>query len=134
MDFLLYHIGREYCDEKLVPFVCEDGHTFYHFGARLKNCRVCRDAGKRVRAHARARFLPCQLDSASLPREEGRLLVRGDNLLKTFDGICILEGTCQPKTEDFRALNPPKSISIRGRTSWTESYAYKDKGGGGMMG
>ncbi|HID63774.1 MAG TPA: hypothetical protein EYP49_13705 [Anaerolineae bacterium] len=134
MDFLLYRIGREYCDEKLVQYVCEDGHTFYHFGARLKNCRVCRDAGKRVRAHARARFLPCQLDSTSLPREEGRLLARGDNLLKTFDGLCILEGVCRPKTEDFRALNPPKSISVRGRTSWTESYAYKDKGGGGMMG
>jgi len=134
MDFLLYRIGREYCDEKVVQYVCEDGHTFYYFGARLKNCRLCRDAGKRVRAYAHIRFLPCQLDSADLPRERGQLLLSDNNLLKTFDGVCILEATCRPKTKSFRALNPPKSISIKGQTSWTNSYAYRDKGGGGMMG
>ena len=134
MDFLLYRIGREYCSEKVVRYVCEDGHTFYHFGARLKNCRLCRDVGKRVRAHAHARLLPCQLDSADLPQEAGQLLLSDSNLLKTFDGVCILEVACQPKTENFRALNPPKSISIKGQTSWTSSYAYRYKGGGGMMG
>jgi len=134
MDFLLYRIGREYCRERLVQYVCEHGHTFYHFGGQLTNCRICRRAGNRVRAHAHARFLPCQIDSADLPREEGRLLLKDSNLLKVFDGVCILERACQPKAPSFRALDPPKSISIKGRTSWTESYAYKDRGGGGMMG
>ncbi len=32
------------------------------------------------------------------------------------------------------SLNPPKSIYIKGQTSWTNSYAYREKGGGGMMG
>jgi len=134
MDFLLYRIGREYCREMVVQYVCEDGHTFYHFGAGLKNCRVCSRARRRVRAHPRARLLPCQLDSTNLPREEGQLLLRDDKLLRIFDGVCILETVCQPKTDSFKALEPPKSISIKGQTSWTNSYAYRDKGGGGMMG
>jgi len=134
MDFLLYRIGREYCREIVVQYVCERGHTFYHFGGRLRNCRVCQRSGERVRAHAGARFLPCQLDSRDLPREDGQLLLKNSDLLKTFDGVCILETTCQPKTESFRVLNPPRSISVRGRTSWTDSYAYRDRGGGGMMG
>jgi hypothetical protein len=34
MDFILYRIGREYCDDKLVEFVCENGHKFFYFGAQ----------------------------------------------------------------------------------------------------
>jgi len=34
----------------------------------------------------------------------------------------------------FRKLSPLKAISIIGCTGWTDSYAYKDEGGGGMMG
>jgi len=134
MDFLLYRIGREYCDDGVVQYMCEDGHEFYYFGARLRNCRLCQGMRKKVRAYPRTRFLPCQLDSADLPREGGRLLLKDDNLLKVFDGVCILETACQPKAAGFRALNPPKSISIKGQTSWTNSYAYRDRGGGGMMG
>ncbi|MFX1353985.1 MAG: hypothetical protein ACFFGP_08505 [Promethearchaeota archaeon] len=134
MDFLLYRIGREYCREMVWKYVCENGHIFYHFNRLLKNCRPCKAGGRSVRAYPRASYLPCQLDSEDLPREEGQLLLSDKNLLKTFDGVCILEPTCQPHTQDFRALNPPKSISIKGQTSWTNSYAYRDKGGGGMMG
>ncbi|MDP2976357.1 MAG: hypothetical protein Q8N45_09130, partial [Anaerolineales bacterium] len=66
--------------------------------------------------------------------EDGTLLLDESNLLRTFDGICIFESTCRSKTNDFRRLSPPKAISIIGRTGWTESYAFKDEGGGGMMG
>ena len=134
MDFLLYRIGREYCDDKVVRYRCHEGHTFYHFGARLKNCPICKTDGRRVRAEPGARLLPCQLRSEHLPREGGQLLLPDTNLLKTLDGVCVLEAVCEPKGEDFHALNPPKSISIKGRTSWTSSYAYRYKGGGGMMG
>jgi hypothetical protein len=133
MDFLLYRIGREYCDEKVVLYTCQQGHKFHHFGGRLRKCRLCPGAS-RLPARPVGRFLPCQLDPAQLPREGGKLLIGDKNLLTTFQGVCILEGACQPKTETFRALNPPKSISIKGETSWTQSYSYKDKGGGGMMG
>ncbi len=133
MDFLLYRIGREYCDEMLVRYLCERGHVFYHFGAGLKYCQMCYASGQRVRAKAIERLLPCQVDREDLPREAGHLLVAHNNLLHTFEGVCIFEPVCRPKTEDFRALNPPRSISIKGQTSWTNSYAYRDRGGGGMM-
>lgn len=133
MDFLLYRIGREYCKDMVVQYGCERGHIFYHFGTRLKKCRICPRINRKC-AHVQARFLPCQLNSEDLPRESGKLLLSDNNLLKTFNGVCIFEPVCQPKKENFRALNPPKSISIKGQTSWTNSYAYRDKGGGGMMG
>jgi hypothetical protein len=130
MDFLLYRIGHEYCDDKLVEFVCENGHRFFHFGARLKLCRECRSTLTPVK-----RLLPCQVHSQQLPRNEERVLrLDESNLLRTFDGVCIFESACRPKAEDFKKLSPPKAISIIGRTGWTDSYAYKDEGGGGMMG
>jgi hypothetical protein len=134
MDFLLYRIGREYCDDIVVQYTCGKKHTFYHFGARLKNCPTCQKEKIHTYAQTKGRFLPCQIDPSELPREKGQLLLRDDNLLKTFDGVCIFEDVCKPKTDDFRALNPPKSISIKGQTSWTNSYAYQEQGGGGMMG
>jgi len=130
MDFLLYRIGREYCDDKLVEFVCGNGHHFFNFGARLKLCRECRSPLTKVRE-----LLPCQVESHQLPRdEEGKLRLDEANLLRTFDGVCIFESACRPKTDDFKKLSPPRSISIVGRTGWTDSYAYKGEGGGGMMG
>lgn len=134
MDFLLYRIGGEYCADIAVRYECENGHAFYHFGAKLKNCRMCRDRKIKAPAHPKNRFLPCQLESSRLPRENGQLLLKEDKLLRVFDGICIFEEVCKSKTDEFRALNPPKSISIKGKTSWTNSYAYRERGGGGMMG
>ncbi|MEM3565231.1 MAG: hypothetical protein QXR19_18525 [Candidatus Jordarchaeaceae archaeon] len=134
MDFLLYRIGREYCDDNVVEYECENGHVFYHFGAQIKKCIKCRNNGKRTSAQPKKRFLPCQINPSQLPRENGKLLIKDDNLLKTFDGLCIFEDVCKPKTDEFRALNPPKSISIKGQTGWTKSYAYRERGGGGMMG
>jgi hypothetical protein len=130
IDFLLYRIGREYCDDKLVEFTCARGHRFFHFGAQLRLCRQCR-----AKATPMRRLIPCQVHSAQLPRDEaGELRLDESNLLRTFGGVCVFEPACRPKTDDFRKLSPPKSISIIGRTSWTESYAYRDEGGGGMMG
>lgn len=134
MDFLLYRIGREYCDDIVVRYECNNRHIFYYFGARLKNCPICRKGKTRIIARPQERLLPCQLDQSELPREENQILLGEDNLLRLFDGKCIFESVCGPKEKEFRALNPPKSISIKGQTSWTNSYAYKDKGGGGMMG
>ena len=134
MDFLLYRIGREYCGDIVVRYSCENGHTFFHFGARLRNCRICLTQGKRVAATSGSRVLPCQITAAELPREKGILLLEKDKLLRIFDGVCIFEESCSPKSPSFRPLDPPKSISIKGQTSWTNSYAERDRGGGGMMG
>lgn len=117
MDFLLYRIGREYCSDVVTRYICNNGHIFYHFGNRLKNCRICAGNKTKSAAQATARFLPCQVDSTDLPREKGQLLLCDDKLLKLFDGVCVLELACQPKNKDFQPLNPPKSISIKGQTS-----------------
>jgi len=130
MDFLLYRIGREYCEDRLLEFICENGHRFFHFGARLKLCPECHTALTPVR-----RLIPFQAQVEQLPRDEdGALRLDKSNLLRTFDGRCIFESTCRSKSNDFRKLSPPKAISIVGRTGWTDSYAFKDEGGGGMMG
>lgn len=130
MDFLLYRIGRDYCDDKLVEFICDNGHRFFNFSAQLKKCRQCRAPLTPIR-----RLIPCQAQADQLPRDEaGALRLDAANLLRTFDGVCIFESTCHSKASDFRKLSPPKAISIIGRTGWAESYAFRDEGGGGMMG
>lgn len=130
MDFLLYRIGREYCEGKLVELVCKNNHHIFHFGARLKRCPECHSELAPYK-----RQLPCQVNSDQLPRDEaGSLRLNEPNLPRTFDGVCILESVCKPKSADFNKLSPPKAISIIGRTGWTDSYAYRDEGGGGMMG
>ena len=134
LDFLLYRIGREYCKANLVEYECENGHRFFYFGAQVKLCRICKRKGKRGEAIPKRRMLPCQVSAKDLPREEGILLLKEQNLLRTFDGVCILEQTCRPKADGFRILDPPKSISIKGQTSWTNSTADRERGGGGMMG
>ena len=130
IDFLLYRIGREYCNDIVVQFICEEKHEFYYFGAKKKICNIC---GKEV--IPLKRMLPCQLESTLLPRnEDNTLMLKDSNLLRKFDGVCIFEPTCNPKDESFQKLSPPKSISIIGKTSWIESYSSKNEGGGGMMG
>jgi len=128
MDFFLYRVGREYCKDNLVQYRCEGGHAFHYFGARLRRCRLCRSAVKPV-----ASMLPCQVEAKDLPREDDVLLLSEDNILRTFDGVCPFENVCRPKTAAFRLLDPPKSISIKGQTSWTSAYADRERGGGGMM-
>lgn len=131
MDFILYRIGRDYCDDIAVLYQCaqESSHRFWHFGGRLKRCRFCRAEAKRLAA-----WLPCQVPKDELPRQaDGKLLLNCQNLLFRFDGSCILEKACQPLSSRFRKLAPPMSISIKGRTGWTQSYSYRERGGGGMM-
>jgi hypothetical protein len=130
MDFLLYRIGREYCDDKLVEFVCENGHRFFHFGAQLKRCRICRAYLTPLQ-----RLIPCQVQVNQLPRDEdGIIRLDESNLFRIFNGKCIFELACRSKNADFKRLSPPKAISIIGRTGWTDSYANRGEGGGGMMG
>jgi len=134
MDFILYRIGRDYCKDNLAYYKCENGHQVHYFGGRLSRCMVCQRLGKKGSASSIEWFLPCQVYGDDLPREGGKLLLDDKNLLSTFDGVCIFEQVCQPKANTFQILDPPKSISIKGQTSWTNSMADRDRGGGGMMG
>jgi hypothetical protein len=131
MDFLLYRIGRDYCNDLAVLYQCQDNssHCFWHFGGRLRRCRFCRSEVKRVEA-----LLPCQVPKQQLPRQaNGQLMLNEQNLLFKFGGVCIFKPVCKPRSAMFKKLSPPMSISIKGRTGWTQSYSYRDQGGGGMM-
>jgi hypothetical protein len=134
LDFLLYRVGKEYCKDMLAEYVCEKGHVFYHFGGKLRNCRRCALERHRIPVRRERLLLPCQADAEQLPQENGRLLLDANNLLSTFGGVCIFTALCRANTPDFKPLEAPRSISIKGQTSWTDSYADKGRGGGGMMG
>jgi hypothetical protein len=133
MDFILYRLGREYCGDILVRYRCEQGHEFFYFGGRLKNCRVCSERSTKTPASPICSMLPCQIEEQRLPRAKGKLALSDTNLLYTFDGKCPLECACKPRQADFRPFDPPKSISIKGRTGWTSAYAERGLGGGGLM-
>lgn len=111
VDFLLYRIGREYCKDNVVKYQCQKGHTFYHFGAQLSKCRIC-SRNQHIPAVPVERLMPCQVDACDLPREDdGTLLLPEKNLLRIFDGVCIFEKVCQPRTADFQIFDPPKEIT-----------------------
>jgi hypothetical protein len=134
MDAMLYGIGKDYCKKILREYECTDGHIFYSFSGRLKKCRVCKPNKFRANASVKSTYMPCQVEPSLLPRNKGKLDFSKPNRLADFNGICIFEEVCRPKDPGFVAFDPPKSISIKGRTGWTSSYAMRDRGGGGMMG
>jgi hypothetical protein len=132
LDYLLYRIGREYCKDNLVQYECEFGHSFYWWGpAQKRRCIVC-DRKNRGWADPVNRVLPCQVAKDQLPKKDGVLMIPA--LLRLFGGTCIFEHTCDPKNPSFTIFDPPKSISIKGQTGWTNSIARRERGGGGMMG
>lgn len=62
-------------------------------------------------------LLPCQVPEEQLPRQaNGQLMLNEQNLLFKFDGVCIFEPVCSPRSTMFKKLSPPMSISIKGRT------------------
>lgn len=134
LDFLIYRIGREFCREALVAYECEVGHQFYRFGAHASLCPYCARNKARTRAYPLLKLLPCQVEVSRLPQESGVLLVPENmKIVRVFNGRCPFEGVCDPKSDGFRALAPPKSISIKGATGWTTAYAEREQGGGGLQ-
>ena len=134
IDYLLYSIGQDYCKEILSSYRCETGHDFYYLKNKVQLCQNpnCKRSGKTAKLIKKQ--LPCQIDSLLLPKKSGQIDIKQDNMLHTFNGKCIFDGVCRPKSAGFILFDPPMSISIKGQTGWTESYSYKGRGGGGMMG
>ena len=138
LDFIIYRLGREYCRPMAGRYECaKGGHHYYHFGNRLpeRKCMICDAARPRVRSTASLTdyVMPCQIPEADLPRNaDGTLRLDSDNLLHTLDGHCLFTPACRPNTSEFRLLMPPRSISVKGQTGWTDAYSDVDKGGGGL--
>ena len=137
LDFFIYRLGREYCMPKAGRYECEGGHHFWRFGNRLveRRCPICDGQRPGVRRMARLTdyLLPCQVPPNELPRnDDGSLLMDADNLFHVLDGNCLFTPVCRPNTPEFRLTMPPKSISVKGQTGWTEAYSYQAQGGGGL--
>ena len=138
LDFIIYRLGREYCKPMAGRYECEiGGHHYYHYGNRKveRICAICSAQVPPVRNMARLTdyVMPCQVPAAALPRNpDGSLRLDADNLLHTLQGQCLFTPVCRPTTDEFRLLMPPRSISVKGQTGWTDAYSDVEQGGGGL--
>ena len=130
IDYFVYNvIGKQFCKEILYEYECEThAHRFMWHSGRNKTCQICLKNGiKRVQAYPIARMIPCSHD-------EGYISINETDYVSSLPeeqkiDACPFKDICK----DNRYLQPPKSISILGATSWTTAYARKDEGGGGLM-
>ncbi len=135
IDYFVYRIiGREFCKESLCIFECETNkHTFKWHSGKNKTCQVCYNNGiKDRKAVVIKKVLSCTDEEGYVAIEKSEF-VRGDNALLPNIKECPLVVVCNPKSKEFKKLNPPKSISILGRTGWESAKTRSDEGGGGLM-
>lgn len=131
-DYFVYNVvGRQFCKENLFVFGGEEcEHTFAWHSSRNKVCQVCyKQHGVRNAAYITKRLFACE-------HTDGKLAICKTDFYKRemcapnveecpFKNICNSSGNVR--------LQPPKSISILGRTGWTDAYSNKGEGGGGLM-
>ena len=123
MDYLLYRTGQTCFNGLVFEYHCTKypNHIFYRGSRQTKLCPSCR--------------------SKAIPKE-GVLAALADTRGAEIPN-CPLDISCRGKchwnelaSEDLERvkLEPPKSISILGRTSWESARATKEQGAGGIMG
>ncbi|MHA1223734.1 MAG: hypothetical protein ACTSP3_10925 [Candidatus Heimdallarchaeaceae archaeon] len=132
LDYLVYRlIGKEFCKDRLYLFECSvKKHTFYWHSSRNRTCQICYSKEKKkYHANLIHKDLPCKY-------EEGKKVIKNNKIKeKILPDIeeCPFIDVCKPKSEKFIKLNPPKSISILGRTGWQTARTNSGEGGGGLM-
>ena len=131
MDYFIYRvIGKQFCINSLAIFECANGHHFKWHSTRNRTCQECyRKGDKHVLAKLVGRVMPC-LD------KEGEIAIRETEFVKNnsvFSDMknCPFINICC--SNNSMMLQPPKSISIKGRTGWETAYARRGAGGGGLM-
>jgi hypothetical protein len=130
IDYFVYNvIGKQFCKEVLYEYECETHkHKFMWHSNKNQRCQTCLKNGvKDVKAFLLGKTMPCS-------HEEGYIAIEATKFVSCLPkdkkiSVCPFINIC----EDNRYLQPPKSISILGRTGWTSAYAKKDEGGGGLM-
>ncbi len=130
LDYFIYNvIGKQFCQKNLSIFEGENcGHTFRWHSGRNRTCQVCYKKKVRgMKAQLVKKVMPCE-------DAEGYIAIRESKFVKSLPeekkiSNCPFEKICGSS----RKLQPPKSISIMGRTGWSEAYSEKDDGGGGLM-
>ena len=134
IDYLVYRIiGKEFCKESLCIYECETkSHQFKWHSPRNKTCQVCHINKVNNKAKVIAKVLPCTDNEGYLVIGKNKF-VSGENPLLLNIRECPFVSVCNPKDIKFKKLNPPKSISILGRTGWETAKVKRDEGGGGLM-
>jgi hypothetical protein len=130
IDYFVYRIiGKEFCKENLCVFECETKeHTFKWHSSRNKTCQIC----KKHKAKCISKVLPCSDKEGHIYISKTQF-VSGKNALLPNISECPFSKVCNPMSPEFKKLNPPKSISILGRTGWETARVTKGEGGGGLM-
>ncbi|MBI3753667.1 MAG: hypothetical protein HY266_06455 [Deltaproteobacteria bacterium] len=134
IDYFAYRvIGKDFCKESLCIFKCEsENHTFKWHSGRNKTCQICFKNKTKNKAYVLNKILPCTDTQGYIVIEKSNF-VSGDNPLLPNLKECPFEVACKPKTDIFKKLNPPKSISILGQTGWESAKTRGNEGGGGLM-
>ena len=123
LDYFVYDVvGKQFCKEILVTYTCENGHVTKGKSGKRK-CPVCKGTFQ-----TKSKNLPCEDAEGYLALKETAFYK--SHMAKPNYTHCPFESVCIEY--DSRGLNPPKAISILGRTGWAEAYAYRDMGGGGI--
>lgn len=133
IDYFVYRvIGRECCGDKFSLYRgLECGHEFYWHSGRNRTCQVCyAETGERKPAKRIGTAYPCMCEDEKL--FYAQKIAKDYPYLRGLEG-CPFSKACKPKESDFVMLQPPKSISILGRTGWTSAYAREGEGGGGLQ-
>ncbi|MCC8176566.1 MAG: hypothetical protein LUC85_05395 [Bacteroidales bacterium] len=130
LDYFIYSvIGKQFCQENLSIFEGDScGHTFKWHSGRNRTCQECyKHKVRGMKAHLVKKVMPCE-------DADGYIAITQSKFIKSLPpeqkfSHCPFEKICGSN----RKLQPPKSISIIGRTGWSEAYSYKGDGGGGLM-
>lgn len=126
MDYLIYNLfGRKICKENLTKYTCKIcNNSFCHYNARKSVCPKCHN-----KELSKTSSLPCI-------NEKGKCVITHLASDKEYAFLnkysnCPLSEICN--NGGSVSCDPPKSISIKGRTGWTSAYSDEENGGGGLM-
>ena len=132
MDYFVYGvIGKQFCKESLAVFKCDAyDHSFKWHSARNKTCRICHGEGRKgITATCVKKIMPCCDPEGAIAILKSEYVSKLPEKGKIRE--CPFKNICD--TNDLKKLQPPKSISILGKTGWTSAYSDKGCGGGGLM-
>ncbi len=106
-------------------------HEYEVDSKRKRKCKICENISIN-RAVVINRYLPCSRPEGHIALTRSKFIT-GPNAVLPNITDCPFKTICQPESKTFRKLNPPKSISILGRTGWESAKAIIEEGGGGLM-
>lgn len=145
-----YHTGRlqsciickeEYRNNKVnfleennkIIALCEKHpkHKYEVENKRKRKCEKCEEISL-CKSKVIKRMLPCTHKDGYVTISKSKF-VQGVNAVLPNITECPFKAVCKPESENFKKLNPPKSISIFGRTGWESAKVFIEEGGGGLM-